>query len=64
MEIVFVLGQEIRLAFMVVKEEQQRGIDLFIVCDFLARGNVEFDRPPVIAIEEESVAEFMRRLML
>ena len=52
MEIVFILGQEIRLTLMIVKDEQQRGLDLFIVCDLLARGNIEFDRPLVIAIEE------------
>ena len=57
MEIVFVLSLEIRFAFMIVKEEQQRGLDPFIVCDLLARGNIEFDRPLVIAIEEEPIEE-------
>ena len=42
---------------MVVEEKEQRGLGRFVVCDLLARGNVEVDRPLVVAIEEEPVAE-------
>ena len=44
---------------MIVKEEKQRGLSLFVVCDLLACGNVEVYCPPIVAIEEETVTEFL-----